>query len=60
MDRVFMCGETEAAGFLALTFVKFHRFTAVSYKLPLLEMLAGSRERSLSTTALRMPVIREN
>lgn len=41
-ERVFMCGETEAAGFLALTFVKFHRFTAVSYKLPLLEMLAGS------------------
>jgi len=41
-DRVFMCGETEAAGFLALTFVKFHRFTAVSYKLPLLELFAGS------------------
>jgi aromatic ring hydroxylase len=41
-ERVFMCGEAEAAGFLALTFVKFHRFTAVSYKLPLLELLAGS------------------
>jgi 4-hydroxybutyryl-CoA dehydratase/vinylacetyl-CoA-Delta-isomerase len=41
-ERVFLCGETEAAGFLALTFVKFHRFTAVSYKLPLLELLAGS------------------
>lgn len=41
-ERVFMCGETEAAGFLALTFVKFHRFTAVSYKLPLLELFAGS------------------
>jgi 4-hydroxybutyryl-CoA dehydratase / vinylacetyl-CoA-Delta-isomerase len=41
-DRVFMNGETEAAGFLALTFVKFHRFTAVSYKLPLLELFAGS------------------
>ncbi len=41
-DRVFMNGETEAAGFLALTFVKFHRFTAVSYKLPLLELFSGS------------------
>ena len=43
-DRVFLNGETEAAGFLALTFVKFHRFTAVSYKLPLLELLAGSAQ----------------
>ncbi len=41
-ERVFMNGETEAAGLLALTFVKFHRFTAVSYKLPLLELFAGS------------------
>lgn len=41
-ERVFLCGETEAAGPLALTFVKFHRFTAVSYKLPLLELLVGS------------------
>lgn len=41
-ERVFLCGETEAAGLMALTFVKFHRFTAVSYKLPLLELLAGS------------------
>lgn len=41
-ERVFLCGETEAAGLMALTFVKFHRFTAVSYKLPLLELLAGA------------------
>jgi aromatic ring hydroxylase len=41
-ERVFLCGETEVAGPLALTFVKFHRFTAVSYKLPLLELLVGS------------------
>ena len=41
-ERVFLCGEAEAAGLLALTFVKFHRFTAVSYKLPLLELLVGS------------------
>lgn len=41
-ERVFLCGEWEAAGLLALTFVKFHRFTAVSYKLPLLEALVGA------------------
>ena len=37
-----MQGEIEFAGLLALSFVRFHRFTAVSYKLPLLELLAGA------------------
>lgn len=41
-ERVFLQGEIDFAGLLALTFVRFHRFTAVSYKLPLLEMLAGA------------------
>ncbi len=41
-ERVFMQGEIEFAGLLALTFVRFHRFTAVSYKLPLLELMAGA------------------
>jgi aromatic ring hydroxylase len=41
-DRVFLQGEAEFAGLLALTFVRFHRFTAVSYKLPLMELLAGA------------------
>lgn len=41
-DRIFMCGEVDFAGLLALTFVRYHRFTAVSYKLPLLELLAGA------------------
>jgi len=41
-ERVFLAGETEFAGPLALTFVKYHRFTAVSYKLPLLELLVGA------------------
>jgi 4-hydroxybutyryl-CoA dehydratase / vinylacetyl-CoA-Delta-isomerase len=40
-DRVFLCGEWRAAGALARTFVEFHRFTAVSYKIPLLELLLG-------------------
>ncbi len=41
-ERVFLQGEIEFAGLLALTFVRFHRFTAVSYKLPLLELMAGA------------------
>lgn len=41
-ERVFLQGEVDFAGLLALTFVRFHRFTAVSYKLPLLELLAGA------------------
>ncbi len=41
-ERIFLQGEVEFAGLLALTFVRFHRFTAVSYKLPLLELLVGA------------------
>ena len=41
-ERVFLAGEWQAAGPLALTFVEFHRFTAVSYKLPLLDALVGT------------------
>ena len=41
-ERVFLAGEWQAAGPLALTFVEFHRFTAVSYKLPLVDALVGT------------------
>jgi len=41
-ERVFLKGETEFAGPLALSFVRYHRFTAISYKLPLLELLVGA------------------
>ena len=41
-ERVFVCGETELAGPLALTFVEYHRFTAVSYKLPLIDAMIGA------------------
>jgi aromatic ring hydroxylase len=40
-DRVFLAGDRARAGLLALTFVEYHRFTAVSYKLPLLDTLVG-------------------
>ena len=43
-DRVFMNGEWQMAGPLAKTFVEFHRFTAISYKLPLVDLLLGAVE----------------
>lgn len=41
-ERVFLAGEHEFAGPLAVTFVEFHRFTAISYKLPLVDALVGA------------------
>ncbi len=41
-DRVFLNGEVKMAGPLAKTFVEFHRFTAVSYKLPLVDLFVGA------------------
>jgi aromatic ring hydroxylase len=41
-ERVFMDGQHEHAGELARGFVEFHRFTAISYKLPLVDALAGA------------------
>jgi 4-hydroxybutyryl-CoA dehydratase / vinylacetyl-CoA-Delta-isomerase len=40
--RVFLCREPKVSGPLALAFVDFHRFTAVSYKLPLLDAMVGA------------------
>lgn len=40
-ERVFLAGEAELAGRIALTFVEYHRFTAVSYKLPLVDAFVG-------------------
>lgn len=41
-ERVFLNGEWQSAGLLAHTFVQFHRFTAVSYKLALVDALVGA------------------
>ena len=41
-ERVFLAGEHEFAGPLALAFVEHHRFTAISYKLPLVDAMVGS------------------
>ncbi len=43
-ERVFLQKEWPYAGILAKTFVEFHRFTAISYKLPLTDALAGSAQ----------------
>jgi len=40
-ERVFMCGEWPYSMLLAYTFATYHRFTAVSYKIPAVEILAG-------------------
>jgi 4-hydroxybutyryl-CoA dehydratase/vinylacetyl-CoA-Delta-isomerase len=40
-ERVFMCGEWEFSMLLAYTFATYHRFTAISYKIPLVELAAG-------------------
>jgi aromatic ring hydroxylase len=40
-ERVFLAGEPEFAGPVALAFVEHHRFTAISYKLPLVDALVG-------------------
>jgi 4-hydroxybutyryl-CoA dehydratase/vinylacetyl-CoA-Delta-isomerase len=40
-ERVFLYRQPDWAGPLALGFVEFHRFTAVAYKLPLLDALVG-------------------
>ena len=43
-ERVFLCREHQFAGPLALGFVEFHRFTAISYKLPLVDALVGAAQ----------------
>ncbi len=42
-ERVFLCREPERAGAVSNSFVEYHRFTAVSYKLPLLDALDRHR-----------------
>ncbi len=41
-ERVFLGGEWDFAGPLANGFVEFHRYTAVSYKPPLLDLFIGA------------------
>lgn len=41
MERVFMLREWQFAQYLAYAFAAFHRFTAVTYKIPILEYMTG-------------------
>jgi aromatic ring hydroxylase len=41
-ERVFMNGEYDFAGFLAMMFPTFHRFTALSYRAALADFLIGT------------------
>lgn len=41
-DRVFLCGEWEFAGPLALSFASWHRFTGLCYKGPVAELMLGA------------------
>jgi aromatic ring hydroxylase len=52
-ERVFLKGEWDFAGPLALTFVQFHRFTAISYKAPLLDFLVGAAELAAEANGIR-------
>jgi aromatic ring hydroxylase len=44
-ERVFLYKDPRGAGPLALSFVEYHRFTAVSYKLPLVDAFVGAAAR---------------
>jgi aromatic ring hydroxylase len=41
-ENVYLQGQADLAGPLALAFVDYHRFTAISYKLPLLDAFVGA------------------
>lgn len=41
-SRVFLNRRPELAGPLALAFVDYHRYTAVNYKLPILDLIVGA------------------
>ena len=43
-EHVFMCGEWRYAGLLAVTFANFHRFTGVSYRPAIGDLLVGAAQ----------------
>lgn len=51
-DRVFLAGQADQAGPLAYGFVEFHRFTAISYRLPFVDALVGSAMLAAYTTGI--------
>ncbi|MFC1824586.1 4-hydroxyphenylacetate 3-hydroxylase family protein [Thermodesulfobacteriota bacterium] len=43
-ERVFMCGEWQYAGLMANVFATWHRFTGLSYKGPVADLMLGSAQ----------------
>lgn len=41
-ERVFLCGEYTYAGEIAGTFANYHRYTALSYKPPVIDLIIGA------------------
>lgn len=41
-ERIFLCGETEFAGLVAVTFASWHRYTGLCYKGPVGELMLGA------------------
>ena len=59
-ERVFLAGEPTYAGQLAMAFATFHRFTAISYKLPMAELLLGCAVEIAEHNGIaRMPHVRD-
>lgn len=59
-ERVFLYKEWQFAGPLALGFVEYHRFTAISYKLPLVDALVGSAQLMADYNGIaRAPHVRD-
>jgi aromatic ring hydroxylase len=59
-ERVFLRGEYQFAGPIALGFVEFHRFTAISYKLPLVDALVGAAQLMADYNGIaRAPHVRD-
>jgi len=52
-ERVFMCGQWQMSMMLAYTFATFHRFTAISYKIPVVELMAGCGVAMAEANGLR-------
>lgn len=59
-ERVFLCGEWRYTGPLANTFVEFHQFTAVSYKLPMCELFIGATQLIAEYPAMKCRGARRN
>ena len=52
-ERVFLCGQWRHAGAVANAFATFHRYTAISYKPPLIDLMIGAATLAAEQIGLR-------